>query len=324
MVLYIKITRVVGLLMEKKLHSGIEIIDPNFKKHSKASESYIHVSFTYPREKVVWNGWVPIEYRRTGVLIKNEEELIAHLNTVYDQMDPSNFKKWLNDQKTFWDQKKNAQTTKGFFDALCYGGWQCVECSLPKNPNWARRIQDLKEFGYTLATDTKRYCPRCNANKTHIMMLHIPRGGSSGNGYETWSPSLRRRIIKVLGGVDVYENVVSPHCLPDHKFSEIRWDENTKSVNSDDMSDSEIREKFQLLTNQRNQQKREVCRTCFQTGKRGMIFGIPFYYKGSEDWDKSIPIKGKDAEKGCEGCPWYDIARWRSELLKELKNDNRN
>lgn len=150
-------------------------------------------------------------------------------------------------------------------------------------------------------------------------MLPIQRGGATGNGYETWSPSLRKRIIKVLNGIDVFECTHNAHCLPDHKFSEIRWDENTKAENSDAMTDDDIRQKFQLLTNQRNQQKREVCRTCFQTGKRGVLFGIPYFYAGSENWDSSIPSKGKDAEKGCIGCPWYDIQAWREHLLKELK-----
>ena len=119
----------------------------------------------------------------------------------------------------------------------------------------------------------------------------------------------------MLGSVDVYEGTYSPHCLPDHKFSEIRWDENTKAENPDTMTDDEIRSKFQLLTNQRNQQKREVCRTCFQTGNRGVIYGIPFYSKGNEHWDNTIP---QDAEKGCIGCPWYDIAEWKKQLLKRL------
>ena len=141
---------------------------------------------------------------------------------------------------------------------------------------------------------------------------------SDGNGYETWTQDLRKRIISVLGSIDVYENTFSPHCLPDHKFSEIRWDDETKAENPDDMTDDEIKQKFQLLTNQRNQQKREVCRTCFQTGKRGTIYGIPYYYAGGSDWDPSIPAKGKDAERGCIGCPWYDIEEWRKHLLEEL------
>lgn len=304
--------------MSNSLNPNIKILEREFKKHSKASEAYIHVSFSYPTEKYIWDGWVPVEYRRTGVSIKTNDELVDYLNDVYTQMDPKNIPQWHKEQESFWAEKKNAQTTKAFYDSLSKGGWQCVECTLPQNPNWARRIQDLKEFGYTLATDTKRYCPTCGANKTHLIMLPIKRGGIKGNGYETWSPALRKRIIRVLGGIDVYENVQSPHCLPDHKFSEIRWDENTKAENPDTMTDRQIKSKFQLMTNQRNQQKREVCRTCFQTGRRGVIFGIPFFYNGSDMWDETIPTKGKDAEKGCVGCPWYDIARWREELLKIL------
>ena len=85
------------------------------------------------------------------------------------------------------------------------------------------------------------------------------------------------------------------------------------------MTDDEIRAKFQLLTNQRNQQKREVCRNCFQTGKRGTIYGISYFYEGDEDWDKSIPVKGKEAEKGCVGCPWYDIQKWKDNIVEILK-----
>lgn len=300
------------------LSSNIKIIESERRKHSKASEEYVHVVFVYPTK--AWDGWVPVEYRRTGVSIKTVEELHEHLNKVYEQMKPENYEGWLKNQEKYWaEEKAGASKTKPFFDSLATGGWQCVECTLPKNPNWARRIQDLKEFGYTLATDTKRYCPTCSENKTHLILLPIERGGIGGNGYETWSPALRKRILKVLGKVDVFENVVSSHCLPDHKFSEIRWDEDTKGENPDTMTDDEIRQKFQLLTNQRNQQKREVCRTCFQTGKRGTIFGIPFFYEGTDNWNSTIPTRGKEAERGCIGCPWYDIAEWRRQVMIKVE-----
>jgi rubrerythrin len=305
--------------MNSILNENISILEKDRKKHSKASEEYIHVKFTYTTS--TWDGWVPVVYRRTGIDLKNDAEIIEHLNVVYNQMNPNNLTKWKEKQKEYWEtEKSRASTTKEFFDSLANGGWQCVECTLPKNPNWARRIQDLKEFGYTLATDTNRYCPNCGSNKTHLILLPIERCGLEGNGYETWSPALRKRIIKVLQSTDVYENVITPHCLPDHKFSEIRWDETTKDINPDNMSDEEIRQKFQLLTNQRNQHKREVCRNCFQTGKRGIIYGIPYYYEGTENWDDSIPKTGKEAERGCIGCPWYDIETWRNKLIATLKN----
>ena len=94
-----------------------------------------------------------------------------------------------------------------------------------------------------------------------------------------------------------------------------------KGENPDNMTDEEIRSKFQLLSNQRNQQKREICRNCYQTGKRGTIYGIPFFYEGTEEWDDSIPKTGKEAERGCVGCAWYDIAEWRKRLIDKLKQN---
>ena len=174
-------------------------------------------------------------------------------------------------------------------------------------------------MGYTIATHVNYRCPVCGNNRsTRLILLPINRVEIAGNGYETWSPALRKRIIRLLKYRDVFEGTENRHCLPDHKFSEIRWDSDTKDINPDDMTDEEIRAKFQLLTNQRNQQKREVCRNCFQTGRRGTIYGIDFYYKGGPLWESTIPIKGREAEDGCVGCPWYDIERWRKELLKKL------
>jgi hypothetical protein len=50
-----------------------------------------------------------------------------------------------------------------------------------------------------------------------------------------------------------------------------------------------------------------------------MIYGIPCFYRGGADWGKHIPLREKKAEKGCAGCAWYDIERWRQELIKRLK-----
>lgn len=303
------------------LNSKIKIISKQPIINSKASETYVDVCFEYPSSS--WQGYIPIEYRRTGLSIDfdDKDKLNEYLNTIYDQMNPINLDSWKKAQEDFWKTKPNAGTTKEFFDTLAQGGWQCGACNMPRNPNPQRRIQDLKEFGYTIATNLSRYCPYCQKNTSQRIMLPISRGGNSGNGYETWSLELRKRIISILNSYDVYEATYSPHCLPDHKFSEIRWDDQTKSENPDTMTDEEIKNKFQLLTNQRNQQKREICRNCFQTGKRGTIYGIKFFYEGDENWDKTIPQKGKEAERGCIGCPWYDIELWREKLIQKLKDN---
>lgn len=303
--------------MNIKLNENIEIIEDQPKENTKANEIYVSVIFHY--DSMNWQGYIPIEYRRTGVSIDFDDKyhLYKYLNHIYEEMDPKNLKDWKKEQDEFW-KTKNAKVTKSFYDVLSEGGWKCSSCQMPRNANPQRRIQDLKEYGYTIATDLSRYCPHCKKNTSHRILLPIPRGDSKGNGYETWSTKLKERIIKTLNSIDVYENTKNTHCVIDHKFSEIRWDENTKEENPDSMTEEEIKNKFQLLTNQKNQQKREVCRNCYQTGKRGTIYGIPFFYKGGEKWDPSIPTKGKKAEQGCVGCPWYDIQKWREELIKKI------
>lgn len=302
-----------------ELNKNIIFYNEERKVNTKASEEYVHVLFKYPDVDKIWDGWIPVEYRRTGVSIgvDDTEELKSYLNDIYIQMHPSHYKEWLKEQDRLWNASR-AVETKEIFNILKDGKWHCRNCDIT-NPNFARRIQDIKEMGYTIATHINYRCPICgNKRSTRLILLPIKRIELAGNGYETWSLALRNRIIKTLGSIDVYENKFNRNCLPDHKFSEIRWDDNTKSENPENMPEQKIREKFQLLTNQRNQQKREVCRECFQTGRRGTIFGIEYYYYGNKYWDESIPKKGKDAEIGCVGCPWYDIQLWREKLMERI------
>lgn len=286
--------------------------------HSKASEKYIDVTFCY-ESAPEYETSIPLEYRRTGTQIENEE-IDDYLEQVYSEVNPKKWDFWKKEQNLFWDSKPGAGITRAFFDKLSHSlNWCCVSCTLPQNPNWARRIQDIKEFGYTLSTNTKRFCPKCNKNTTQILLIPLKRGGITG--YETWSPALRNHIVELLGAFDCFEARAAKKesLLPDHKFPEIRWDHETKRETLEYINDQEVKSDFQLLTNQRNQQKREVCRKCFQTGERGIIYGIPFFYHGSATWDSTIPTTGKKAEQGCIGCGWYDINKWRTELIKKLK-----
>lgn len=301
-------------------------VDPNnqniilnrIEAHEKATETYADVTFLYPNNQR-WDGYIPLEYRRTAVAIAPGDirAVFSLLEFAYVRLEPSAFRKWALDQKSFWDEHPKAGVTRAFFDVLAEGGWKCVNCDLPRNANPARRLQDIKEFGYTFGTAKSRYCPTCQRNTAQRILIPFDRTDCSGNGYEGWSAFLRERILRVLGRVDAYENRVGKALLPDHKFSEIRWDANTKEDNPDDMSESDIKAKFQLLTNQRNQQKREVCRRCLQTGERGYPFGIKFFYSGGPMWPTDIPKTGRAAKAGCYGCGWYDIAEWR-EKLNEL------
>ena len=87
------------------------------------------------------------------------------------------------------------------------------------------------------------------------------------------------------------------------------------------MSETDILRKFQLLDNASNLRKKQMCESCADSGERPSMYGISFFYKGSQKWDESIPTRGQAAEKGCVGCPWYDIEKWKKELNKQLKKE---
>lgn len=286
--------------------------------HSKASEEYVDLVVKYQTQELSWS--VPIEYRRTGTHLHDasDDEILEFVRKVLAGCHPNNWPSFLKEQEKFWDKKPGASITKSFFDALASDfQWKSVRSDLPENSNPQRRIQDLKEFGFTIAT--KQMKDRVSGvNSTHHLLLPLARGGVSG--YEQWSKEVREKIVSVLGGQDAYEHPgANKHSLlPDHKFPEIRWDETVRRSDLSNLTEDEIRRDFQLISNQRNQQKREACRNCFQTGKRPGLFGIKFYYKGSENWPSEIPNRGFEAREGCIGCGWYDIDAWKVGLNNKL------
>jgi len=291
--------------------------------HSKASEKYVDVIFSYPDQEN-WEGSVPYFYRRTGLFLEDPKEIAQLIERAYEAIKKENAEEWVATEKKLWNKEyRGKEVTKPFFDKLLNLKWNCVDEDLPPNRNWARRIQDIKEMGYVLATNTKRYNQKLKKNTTQIILLPLKKGPATG--YETMSLKLRKRIIDVLGSYDAYEGKVRPShsLLPDHKFPEISWDENTRRENLDEMSDDEIRAKFQLLDNQRNLEKREACRKVIQTGKLGTILGINYYMNGDESWPAGVPKIGKASEDGWKLCPWYDIEAWRRSLNKFIKENKK-
>ena len=87
------------------LNSNIVLYDEARYVNTKASEEYVHVKFKYPDVQSEWDGWVPVEYRRTGVSIpvSAKKELEEHLNNIYSQMHPANYKAWVAEQDRYWN-----------------------------------------------------------------------------------------------------------------------------------------------------------------------------------------------------------------------------
>lgn len=294
----------------KELLQGSNIEVSAIIENNKASEMYIKTKFIQD-DGFEWDTYVPFKERRAGLDIQSEEELTQYLNSLKKYFTQQAMEEWRKEQLK--NGLISGEVTSQFFKVLL--SFKEEFENFPTNPNSARRIQDIKEAGYTIAS-----VKRGKGLKGYgRIMLPIPLHTQSG--YETFTPQFKARVIRLLKERNAFEaKVTSKRALiPDHKFSEVRWDEKTKEVNSMEMTDEEIIQKFQLLDNQRNQQKREVCRKCFQDGVRGTIFGIDYFYKGANNWDKNIPQRGKQAEKGCIGCPWYDIEAWRKHLNERIK-----
>lgn len=283
-----------------------------FKAHSKASEEYVEVAFAFLGAET-WQGFIPTYHPASGLALESEEEIARYLERVYPLFEPAAVAAWvanevLNSAVLFG----NARKTKSFFDAYLSMNWVKPGNDLNGSDHPASRTRDIKKKGYTIIADTGR---TVNGVPGHFYRL-LPFPRNFGFEYEQMSAKFRTRTKRLLRMTDAYEYRVVPEStlLPDHKFPEVRWDEETRAENLDSLTEAEIGAKFQLLTNQRNQQKREICRACYQTGKRGIIAGIRFFYEGDENWPVGVPTKGRAAEQGCVGCGWYDIPTWRTKL----------
>jgi len=127
---------------------------------------------------------------------------------------------------------------------------------------------------------------------------------------------LQIRIFKHYKYIDAIEGRKREpsQLVADHRFPRIRF-ETSEDPHDPNMTEKEIEKKFQLLKKDgggnHNKLKTEACLKCFKTNKRGSPLGIKFYYKYKENWPKKIPKKGSEAEEGCVGCGWYDVAEWK-------------
>ena len=289
--------------------SQISVI--GFAEHSKASEKYVVAEYSFGVAKKVW--YVPYYYRRTNLFIDTEEELVELLKDSKQYLCPETIRQY---KSTITKELPNlfgagSDVTRPIFEMLLEncGEWVCNMDF--NNVNSQRRIQDIKEMGFTLAT-------KWEGRKTFHLLLPFPQ--QVAPTYETIPTPIRKRIIQALNNIDAFSGKqASISILPDHKFSEIRWDKNTP-VSNDNLSEREMREKFQLVPERINQMKREVCRKCFHTGDRGKLNEIDFFYAGNAKWDSRIPKVGKEAEAGCVGCFWYDMTAWRNALNQFIRD----
>lgn len=285
---------------------------------------YLGVVFQYSR--TIWNGCVPLVSKYQGVEIPlTMEDVEEWVLKCYSILEPSNNSSWQTLQREFW-AKTAAAETENVFNALNGNGsiesvtqWLCRKCGpVPKcNPQPAARIKKLKQMGYFIGTQ-KMQCPSCGTATFFDILIRLPRHAADNERRYSISIRLQKRIKNLLDNYDVCFDETRPpsELIIDHKFPSSRWVQG-ETVNEPDMPDDQIREKFQLLTNQANLQKERYCKRCVIRGIRGDYFGIKWFYKGDDHWRGT----SKADESGCEGCCWYDMAEWKRRFAEKLAKE---
>ena len=218
------------------------------------------------------------------------------------------------------------------FQVLKDQQWHCRECEYTHTGTTqiagGGGIQGLQRGTSSrpgmIIQSANHLCVRCGKQTRHDRW----QGGfASAVQGRSMSRAFARRVINLLGSRDVVENVERSHgeLTIDHKLPMIRWDaqQTEAQTNYADLSDEQIQERFQLLKKSNgsvshNLLKSRACERCYQSGQRGQPFGIAYYYEGGRRW---APSSKRDA-RGCIGCGWYDIAKWRESLNERLRGSS--
>ena len=109
----------------------------------------------------------------------------------------------------------------------------------------------------------------------------------------------RDRALAVLEGRDAFTGAtISSTPEIDHK---VPWTRLEEDIDIRNLSDSQIKDNFQLLTREHNLLKDRMCSKCKEYNIRPPFLGIKFWYAGNEHYCGS-----------CVGCGWYDGVAWRN------------
>ena len=185
--------------------------------------------------------------------------------------------------------------------------------ALPGNSNPQKQVQALRDKGLCIMTESEN-------GKTYLRLVE----GIETYGFESEKipKEIRDRALKLYGNIDALSGKKLPdsRLIIEHRFPEERWKDRPAEDNIN-MSDEDIKKKFQLLTAQYNLVKREACKKCARYGKRQSPFGITYFYEGDEEWSCDTEF-GQDAEDGCIGCGWYDVATWKKCLIEAANGED--
>lgn len=290
---------------------------------------FLEVEFRYPRTNP-WNACIPIYEKYQGINFTESplEDVTEWILECYDTLNPSNSSTWNTGENNYWTSHTRANKAKPVFDALNYENryhlteWLCRICTDTStvNSQAGARIKALKErHGYHIATK-KMPCPVCQEQTFHDLLLRLPRQATNITRRYNIPASTKRRVKELYQYRDVCFDERYPETsttlVVDHKFPSTRWAAG-ETPNYPNATDDELRQKFQLLSNETNLQKERYCKRCFAEGIRGDFFGIKWYPVGTDQWNGA----NNSDENGCIGCPWYDMESWKQQFNEHLNNE---
>ena len=279
----------------------------------------IKAYMTYDKEE--YERFIPVYVSRYGNVsfdsimtmkeLEEREDFQDYLNKIYENVSPEKIEIWINEKKQLFEGTKGNEL-KIFEELIASNDW--INISTKYN-NVQKPIQNLRKLGLCILTH------RLVEEKETVYRL-IFGIDTMKRESEKIPPNVRNRVLEYYKYIDALtgEKKNGSELVVEHKFPEERWADRPIEDNRN-LTDEMIEDKFQLLTTQYNMVKREACKKCVEYAERQAPFNIEFYYEGDEKWDCDIEL-GAEAEAGCVGCGWYDMKKWKEELIKAANRES--
>ncbi len=188
--------------------------------------------------------------------------------------------------------------------------YHCTICinKIIESGQLAKVAQNLRNSGYTMEKTGNQfckslYCDTCGMHTKHYK-LTSPNKSEETNRF-SFPSFLRERLKDIYGEKDNFTGSYSVNLEIDHRVTPYR--EEDQEIKSS-ITNEEIKKRFQFLSKENNNIKREICKKCISTGERGIsLIGIPYFYSGTYKYEGT-----------CEGCFWAYPEKWREHLKFEL------
>lgn len=206
------------------------------------------------------------------------------------------------------------------FETMSDCNWHCSKCELVSSQAKTWQVW-RQEKGIQLDQDEKGnwykyiYCSTCGKSTIHRKLKSVDIIASGLKARSGIPSHIAKRAKELYDCVDEYTVREEPanQLEIDHRVPQVRWEE--REEDNSNLSDSEIKAKFMLLTRANNLLKSRICEECVKTGKRGKAYKtIDFWYVGGESYNSSI---------GCEGCFWHNPTAWRKAVSEQLKKNSK-